>query len=276
MLGYSVLLLLFGLVGGFLAGLTGIGGGIIYISVLPFILRKLGVPESEIVPYTVANSIFSTFLGALSANVAFIRRKQFFFREILLMSAASMAASAFATKKIVTQPWYSEKVFNGVVIVLLLVMLTATLLRVNRKTEEQEEQQPEPRIHPLKLLLSGTVAGVVASVSGLGGGVIVIPVLHVLLGMHIKKAAVVSLGVITINSLFISILNFFETPQNPYEGFSLGYVIFPVSLMLGIGVIVASPRGVKAATRLSSKQVTYIFAAILFLVMAKKAFSLFF
>lgn len=274
MVWYYVLLLLFGLLGGFLAGLTGIGGGIVYISVLPFILRRLGVPESEIVPYTVANSIFSTFLGALSANVAFIRRKQFFFREILIMSAASMIASAFATKKIVTQPWYSEKIFNGVVIVLLLIMLTATLLRANRKTVGEEEL-PEARMHPLKLLLSGIVAGTVASVSGLGGGVIVIPVLHVLLGMHIKKAAVVSLGVITVNSLFITVLNFFEVPKVPYEGLSLGYVIFPVSLMLGIGVILASPQGVKTATRLSSKQVTYIFAAILFLVMAKKAFSFF-
>lgn len=274
MLWYFALLLLSGLIGGFLAGLTGVGGGVIYISVLPFILRKLGVPESEIVPYTIANSISATFLGALSANISFIRRKQFFFREILVMSAASMASSAFVTKKIVTQPWYSEKIFNSVVIALLLVMFTATLLRVNRKRSEEDEH-PEPRIQPWKLLFSGVMAGVVASVSGLGGGVIVIPILHVLLGMHIKKAAVVSLGVITINSLFITILNFFEKPTNPYDGFSLGYVIFPVSIMLGIGVVLASPKGVKTATRLSAKHVTYIFVAMLLIVMIKKVFSFF-
>lgn len=71
------LLSLAGLAGGFIAGLLGIGGGMVFIIVLPFALLERSVPESEMVPYTIAHSLFGIFFASLSGNAAHVQTKTF-------------------------------------------------------------------------------------------------------------------------------------------------------------------------------------------------------
>ncbi|MBW3581595.1 MAG: sulfite exporter TauE/SafE family protein [Euryarchaeota archaeon] len=51
-------------------------------------------------------------------------------------------------------------------------------------------------------LLAGGVAGVVAGLFGVGGGIIMVPILHYGLGLPFHLATMVSLGVITVNTPF--------------------------------------------------------------------------
>jgi uncharacterized membrane protein YfcA len=76
-----LLMLIVGGAGGFLAGLLGIGGGLIYVVVLSYYFNQFVLDDVEIVKYVVSNSIFAAFLpvsaelSARSGNDTITERK---------------------------------------------------------------------------------------------------------------------------------------------------------------------------------------------------------
>ena len=137
---YYFFLFISGLIGGFLGGLLGIGGGIIYIVVIPVALSGIGVPRDEIVQYTIANSVFASFFSSLSANVILIKNQVFYVREVLIMGCIGIVASLLLLQYVVNTSWYSKDTFNLVIVVLLLYMLLKTILNAsNGKAEKTKE-----------------------------------------------------------------------------------------------------------------------------------------
>ena len=62
-----IILIIGGCLGGFLAGLLGVGGGMIFIPFIQYMLSKFAyIPDSEIVKFTLANSIGLVFLSGIS------------------------------------------------------------------------------------------------------------------------------------------------------------------------------------------------------------------
>ena len=64
---YSFLVLA-GAVGGFVSGLIGIGGGIIYVFVIPYALPYFNIPEQWQAQFIIANSLAAILLGSVIAN----------------------------------------------------------------------------------------------------------------------------------------------------------------------------------------------------------------
>jgi uncharacterized membrane protein YfcA len=259
-----LLLFVAGLLGGFIAGLVGIGGGIIYIFIIPQALRHFGIPEEEIAQYTIANSAFAILFASASANYVLYIKNFFFRREVLLIGISAIAASLFTLKYIVNTHLYSIKQFNLIIILLLLYMLYNTVLSAKKDYSQSLE------IPSFKFPLVGIAGGCIAALSGLGGGIVIIPVLNSLLKINIKKASSISSGVIMITSFAMTLFSLWETPVHIYPVFSIGYIVFPISLTLSAGVLIASPFGVRWAGKLSSKNISYIYAAFLTFVILKK------
>lgn len=269
-----LILVLAGLAGGFMAGLLGIGGGIFYLLVLPYALTAVGVPEAEMVQFTIANSIFGTLFAALSGSITQIRHRTFFLRQVLWVSTGAITLSLLTLHFFVNTPLYSKPIFNTVVIILLVFILWRTLSRSLQKSPDQGATAEVPGTPPL-LIGAGGSGGLVAALSGLGGGAIVVPYLTLLLRMDVKKAKSISLGMIFFTSLLMTLFNMTEDPQTTPDAFHLGYIVFPIVVPLGIGVIIASPLGVKAGVRMSSRLITLLFSAFLLVVILKKAYELF-
>jgi len=264
------LIFLAGLGGGFLAGLLGIGGGVIYILVLPLALRKVGVSEQEIAQYVIANSIFGTAAASLLASITLIKSKEFYRREVLLVGVSGIVFSYALLFFFVNTPYYSERVFNFAVIVFLLLILLTSF----GKSEKNIIFRQPVKNHNLWYLLTGGVSGTVAALSGLGGGTVVVPFLKSGLHMDIKRSKSISLGAILVTSSLISVYNMVDQPIHPFSGSSVGYLVIPVAVPLSLGVIVSSPFGVRVANKISSQIISYIFAAFLLLVIIRKAIGL--
>lgn len=263
------LLLLSGVIGGFLAGLIGIGGGIVYVFAIPILLPFFGIPLEESPQYTIANSIFAIVFASSAANYTLAKKGLFFIRPVVSIGLSSIATSILTLKYIVNTPWFGLKEFNLAVIALMGFMLFYTLKNVKKNYDTPIESLGLPTF-----IVIGMCSGVIASLSGLGGGIIIIPLLNQLLKVNVKKASYISSGAIMITALLMTLFNLTETPKFVYEGFSLGYIIFPIGLLLSLGVVVASPIGVNTAAKLSSKTISYIYAAILSLVIIKKLIEL--
>jgi uncharacterized membrane protein YfcA len=66
LIGFLILLLI-GSLGGFLAGIMGVGGGLVFIPVLTFIFNQFDLlSNTEIVRFTLANSIALVFISGIS------------------------------------------------------------------------------------------------------------------------------------------------------------------------------------------------------------------
>ena len=156
-----------------MAGLIGIGGGVLYILILPYLLLEMGYPDAEIVQFTIANSLVGTMFAALSGNIALILKKEFYWKEVIIMGSFATVCSLVCLNVVVNTPFYQRDKFNLVVIALLLFIAYRTL-----KGTIKQPNPIMPQIDNLKIGGIGALAGILSALSGLGGGVIIISALN--------------------------------------------------------------------------------------------------
>ena len=265
-----VLLVLAGLAGGFLAGLLGIGGGIIYIIILPVALRSIGVPEQELVQYVIANSLFGTFAASLSGVVALWAKREIYLKDTILVALAAVTISLISLEFVVTTSFYSKELFNIVLIFILLFILLLTIGGAKRKPGYNEHAKSRAAF----LTGGGFAGGLLASLTGLGGGVVIVPILNLGLRMDIRRAKSISLGVIVVSALCMTIFNSFKAPLLPFSYANTGYLIWPIAAFLSLGVVVGSPLGVRVGRDLPAYAISYIFSLFLFIVIGTKVWDL--
>lgn len=259
----NLLLVTAGLIGGFIAGLTGIGTGIVMLGVIPLVLLQYNIPENQLVSVIIANTIFSTLMASFANVVTVIRQRMFFLRETLWVGFFAVIFSFLVFETIVGSNFYSKEVFNSIIIGFMFVIILQTFKKL-KLSNVQAERVTNPR-----LMLTGIFSGIIAGFTGLGGGTIIIPLLNLWQRVDIKKAKSISFGVIFMVALWLTIYNLFFWGSIDVPG-SKGLIIFPLTLPLVIGVLIGSPVGVIVSAKMSSRTVTMIFLFMVSIVTIQK------
>ena len=259
-----LLLLASGVAGGFVAGLLGVGGGVVYVAIFTSYLKgKLPVElwGDALVKYTIANAVFSLTFAGLTASLSHMVRRTFYLAPVLLLGIGG-CIGAVGTTMLLSSVNYSSKAFAVVFSILLLPIIARMIFSKDSLLPESESRNA--------LFPTGVVAGVVMAVSGLGGGVVMVPVLASLFKMPIKKAISISLGALALTGLGLSVFNIFisHLPETGI-GVNLGPVILPMVLPVVVGVLVGSPLGVAASRKLHSRVLRILFVAACLAVMTK-------
>lgn len=263
----TITLVFTGIFGGILAGLTGIGGGIIYILALQFFLEKIGIPSSEIVQFTIANSILAVFFATLSANIKLFKLKEIYTKQILIVSSASILSSLLMLRYFVNTSLYSKSTFD-IIITLLLIYLLFKVIKKAVSISQNTELINASNHH---FLLGGIGGGIIASLSGLGGGVIMVPVFNTLIGLNSKTSRSISLGVITLTTMVMSINNLSQSPTSLLSSTThYGYIIPSITLPVVTGVLLGGYIGVSLSKKLSGKSISTIYSVFLALFIIKK------
>jgi len=263
-------LVIAGFGGGILAGLLGIGGGIIYVLILPYVLLAAGIPPEQLAPFTIANSIFGVLFASLITNYLNIRTKDFYLKESLQVGIPGAFFSVVILKTIVTEPWYTLSYFYLILILFLIYMLFSLFLKKGRNQE-----LPPSKGKDLKLMFGGIIGGSLAASTGLGGGAAVVPILATQIHMNIKKARSISLAMICFTALTLTIFNLLENPHIQDLAYQVGYIYFPAALPLTLGVILGSPVGSKLGQVLSAQTIKILFGVFILIVIIEKLFQLF-
>ena len=259
-----------GILGGFISGLVGIGGGVVYVFVIPLALKYIGVPPVEIPQYTIANSILAIFFSSLISNFLHIRAHNFYLKEVLIIGLLGIVFSLALLRFFVNTPYYSIYTFNIILIVLMIYMLISTLI-----SAKKVYLTPLETLKRWKLAGVGAAGGAISALSGLGGGVVIIPLLNSMMRVDIKKASSISLGVITIISFFMTLFNLLAEPRVIFRyDYAIGYIVGPVCIALVLGGFIGSPLGVKVSERIPSSNISYIYAIFLSIVITKKVYEL--
>lgn len=266
---YSLLLILVsGFTAGILIGLLGIGGGLLFVPFLYLILPSFGISPKLIPFVAIATSLFSGSIGSIISSVKHYIAKNSIIPKAIYLSSGSLV-SALLTPLLVVE---SKPVYLQYIFAIVFVLIAAKMFwEENRKPGEQNDSNEMKDIH---LIPIGFLVGVVAAFTGLGGGLLYVPVLHYLSGLRMKFAIGTS-AIVTAVTMIASTLSFSLLHNSiiSNDGF-LGYIYLPVAIPLGIGAAFGAFFGVRLFSRTKHSILRKIFSVLLIVVVIKIIFQL--
>ncbi|MFA5667756.1 MAG: sulfite exporter TauE/SafE family protein [Balneolaceae bacterium] len=271
-----ILLLVFlGVVTGFYSGLIGTGGNIIVIPAIDILFVYFEVAPHDSVKLIIAHSLFVTVFLGFSVSFKQYRIGNFHLKEVLLIGIPGMLTAFGITELIKAGNWYDKNYFD-LVFLFLMILLAVRMLFFKAKVNTDPSN---PSNQPKKKLLAGAglLTGCVTSLSGLGGGVILIPFLTDVVKKPITKASSISIGVITLLAIAVSSSYLLFTKADsipsvlPYQ---TGYISIPLVIPILVGVFLSTSFGVKVAQKTDPKKLRIIFGVIILVIIAKMLHSL--
>lgn len=187
----TFILLLLGLLAGLIAGLFGVGGGIIFTPVLFFLFEQAGIPNS--VPWAVASGLMCTWITSLASVVRQYKQHHLFVKEGLLLGFFGALGISLG-KWVLLSPYYSRTEF--IVVFSILLFYSAVLMFIRgRKTDTHTDASAEassPTFSPKQASVTGLIGGGIASLAGVGGGGTMVPIMNLFYKQHFRKAVSIS------------------------------------------------------------------------------------
>ncbi len=268
---HVVILVLGGLAAGFVAGIIGVGGGIIFAPVLYFYFEAVGVDPIIIAPLVIGTSLLCTTIAA-AFSAWFQDKKDVVEWPISIrVGLGASLAIVLMTRFVTTREWFDGDVFKVVFSVILLGVVFRMLFNRAGSNDESENRR---RTSGLFYFLVGSAAGTVSSIAGVGGGVVLVPSFHQGLGLSMIRSIATSSGTI----IFISMTGVVSYMLlgggiSGVSPVSMGYVDIGTALLLAVPSILTVRMGVQVAHRVNREVLRKGFAVIALIVVVRLLLS---
>ncbi len=264
------LLLLIGLFAGVLAGLLGIGGGIIFTPVLYFLFDEQGVENPVL--WTIGSGLFCTFVAAVGGTVRQYIQDNFYLKEGVFLGVLGMIG-IFLGKQIITSPYYNREAF---VIFFSCMLLYAAFMLFQRGRDKTDERSRTFSVIGFKTaFITGGIGGFVAALAGVGGGGIMVPMMNLFFKQPFKKSVSVSqlAMVIMVCSGWVQ-LAFLSPMDAGITTVTYGYVDFGASLPLSIGGLCGGFVGALWNQKINRTYLQWGFALLAFVMASRLIWSI--
>jgi uncharacterized membrane protein YfcA len=230
---------LIGLLAGAFGGLAGLGGGVVMI---PLMVRFFGFNQHQAHGTSLAALMFTGLTGAVTYSLK---------GNVDLLAAGLLAATAILTARFGalfahSLPEWKLKMYFGIFVISVSVLLLLKPFYVPSTYVVQGW------VWAVILLVSGTAAGFLAGLMGVGGGAIMTPAMVLVLGFSQYLAQGTSLlAMVPVAAV------------GGYTHWRLGNVVKEVIPGLIVGIIVGTFAGGTVAQWLSEATLRLIFAVVL-------------
>lgn len=251
----SICLLLGALIG-FLAGLLGIGGGLIAVPALLSILPLVGFPHDFLPHVAIATSLAAIILTGLSSARSHQKRENipwFLFKPMLPGFVIGALCSGFISEQISADAL--QQTFA------IFVLLMAAKMAFPFKTESQRKL---PSF--FVLLFAAIVVSIIAALMGIGGSVLLVPFLT-FFGLQMRYA----IGFSAASGLLIAVFGSVGYVLAGWDvhglpQFTLGYIYIPALLGIVSTSVLFAPLGAKAASTWRTDILKRLFALLLVII----------
>lgn len=253
-----ILLLSLGALAGILAGLFGIGGGIILI---PCFLWAF--PLAHFTPEIIVHTAFGTSLAiiiptAISSAWGHRKRGNVDFHAALRLAGGSIVGVAIGSS---LAAGLSGDLLKG----LMGMMQIAIGLRMFFQTPPSGGRLHHDALLPS--LLIGLVVGSFSAFFGVGGGIIAVPLLVYFLGMTMHQAVGTSSALMVVSALCGAASYIWHGWGHPgLPPYSFGYVNLLVAVIIAPMTVLFARVGVKIASLTSHKRLFKAFALFIILI----------
>jgi uncharacterized membrane protein YfcA len=252
-------LVLLGLCTGFLAGLLGIGGGMVLVPFITIILSARGVSPDLAVKMAIATSMATIIFTSISSVRAHHKRGAVRWDIVKRLAPGIVLGSALASMGVFA-------LLKGAWLALFFaafVSFSATQMLLDKK--------PKPtRTLPgtAGQLGAGGVIGCLSGLVGAGGGFVSVPFMTWCnVAMHSAVATSAALG---FPIALANALGYVVAGQNVtgLPAGSVGYVFVPALVVIATASVIMAPLGVRAAHALPVKSLKRVFASVLYVLAA--------
>ncbi|MCG6886477.1 MAG: sulfite exporter TauE/SafE family protein [Proteobacteria bacterium] len=245
-----------GALAGTLAGLLGIGGGIIIVPVLAWVFKLQGVSDDVLMHVAIGTSLGTIVITSLSSIRAHQKRAAIdwvIFRNItpgILLGGLIGAAIASVI------PGRELRILFGI----FMLLVAAQMILGG---------QPRPsRTLPgrIGMNLVGTAIGTVAALMGVGGGSMSVPYLA-WSNIDVRRAVATSAAIgfpIAVSGAIGFLISGWDVPHRP--PWSLGYINLPAFIGIITASILFAPLGAGLAHRIPPRLLKRVFGFFLLLV----------
>jgi uncharacterized membrane protein YfcA len=265
-----IIFALFGILSGLIGGFLGVGGGTVYVPVLTAWFASEQHHGPAFVTFIIGNSLFLTLISGLSGSWKQKRLGNFHLNDTLLVGGAGAVTALAVSMYLSEVAWYDKKQFA----LLFTIVLLPLIIRMLFKRASTELLSFNKADRP-KLLLVGALSGMVSALSGLGGGVVMVPLLVDLLNYPLKKAASVSLGAIVLMAFSTVSWYAFQFDSPVFSDWQVGMIALPVVLPMALGVMLAAPWGVRLSTKVAPIYSKVFFLLFFIIVILQMHFNIF-
>ena len=240
-------LLLFGAITGFTSGFFGIGGGMVLI---PFLLYA-GFDMKESVSISIMQMVFSSIFGSFLN----LRKQQHLIVDGLLIGMGGFMGGLFCGPIIAT-------LSSSTLQYMFITILILSILKIFTTSVEHNDKVKRP--NKIFLILIGMTIGMFAMSIGIGGTIMLTPLLVGFMRYNLKIATTLSLFFV----VFSSIAGFISLSISDK-------MLYNEGLIVGIASLVGVYFGIKVKNMVNIKSyktsVLVLFCVIL-IFMVKKAF----
>lgn len=251
-----IILLVFGLIVGIISSIAGIGGGVFFVSILTIFFL---LPINE----AIDTSVFIILISSGAAFIIYLKEKRTNLKLSLIFAGFSILGSILCTLMLLFIHFDNtilKYIFATVMLITGLNMVykaIKTYKDSRNLTEEIEENDFSLENHDYKVNFKKSIplfilAGFLAHLLGIGGGVINTPALHVVLGYPIHNSTAISTSII-----------FFTAIYNTIVKAIIGKINYLFGIIIGIGAVLGSILGAKVSNKMPKVTLQFFVAIIL-------------
>jgi uncharacterized protein len=259
------ILLCLGAATGFLAGLLGIGGGMILVPFMLAILSSKTIPTGLGIKLAVATSLATIVFTSISSVRAHHKRGAVKWNIFKLLAPGIFLGSLLGAQ------WAARinAKYMGILFMAFLVF-SATQMFLDRKPKPGRTLPG-----PVGGFASGGLIGVMSAFVGAGGGFASVPfMVWCNVAIHNAVATSAALGLPIAVAGTIGYLLVPTDPTAPAG--TLGMVWLPAVACLAITSVMTAPLGAKAAHSLPTAKLKRVFAVMLYCLAAYMAYKVFY
>jgi len=250
-----IALLVTGVGVGFASGLLGVGGCFIMVPVQLWVLTSIGIDPTIAIRIAFGTNLAVVLPTAISGAIGHSHKKSVLWKAGIVLGLSGLAGAFLGG-------FFAAHISGNILkIGFGLAILSGALRMLTAKPPKLDK---EPVDNMVTFILWGFPLGIISGLIGIGGGVLMIPVMVLALGFNMHKAVGTSTALMIFASIG-GILSYIINGLNvsPLPPYSLGYVNLLQWILLAGTSVPMALVGVKAAHKLPAKQLKYLFIIVM-------------
>lgn len=250
--------LVLGAVAGVLAGLLGIGGGLVLVAALVWLLPGQGVPAEQAVHVALATALASIVMTGLSSARAHHRRGSVLWRTAAWLVPGMLVGGWLGSL-------LATRLDGSLLRAFIAIYCYVAALQLGLDWPRARPERADPPAGP-GYVAAGSFIGALSALVGIGGGSMTVPLL-VWRGVRPVRAVGTSsaCGVAIALASAAGYAAHGPAPGTLPAG-SWGYVFLPAAIAIAVASVLTAPLGTKIAHRISGLALRRLFAGFLLLV----------
>ena len=250
-----IILLVFGVLFGIIGSVAGIGGGALHMSLM-ILLFAIPIDEAR----NTSSFIIVLFSGI--ATISYFKQKKVDIKLSLIFAGFALLGSITATIFFLLFP-----IDNTVLKIIIASVVLASGLNMIRKALNSLKQERlnkndqeivfsfddfDYKANLKKAIPLFFLTGFIAYLTGIGGGMLFVPILSILFGMPIHISTATSTSMI-----------FFIGIYNATARMVIGEIHYLIGILIGIGAILGSLYGTRLSKKINKRNLQFFVAVIL-------------